>query len=653
MNFRFNLQYKLLLIFLFLSLMPLAILGVISYADRKEELQNFIGNTLKASAVETLKKIDGFLLNTKVFVDHLAATEVMQDALADDADGRITEFLLRLQKTRDNYSEILVLSPEGKVLAASDPKEISRNHSKKASFIEGKKIQTGRFFEWIDSHEKGHFALEYIVPIKATFDPNRVIGYLIAKLNFEKIIHLQNSVAESNEGNLKYVSTNLFNSAGVLVSGYSNSTPKNGSSNLTRLNSGSIKLKELFVEINLVGLADYFIIRDQNNRELLLGYSNSGNLEIINELGWSSLIFLKTEDAFLPIIQLRNRYLTTGLWVGLFSFLLAIVVSRQISVPLKNLSQMAQKIAGGKFLNIKETRLPNDEIGDLIKSFKTMNNDLEKSTNALIRSKEEAEKANNANQAKSQFLSRMSHELRTPMNAIMGFTQLLDLDSENPLDANQKEFIEAILNAGDHLLELINEVLDLSKIESGTTTFLTERISLFEMSTQVSSLLAPMAKKKKVILLNSISAESDFIVYADPTRTKQVFVNLLSNAIKFNKLEGLIEVTYETSNANCIRIHVRDTGEGISKEHLDEVFQPFNKLSEFSREEGTGIGLSITKQLVNRMGGTIWVNSVLNEGSTFSFELPASPPEKIQTVVLEKLKETHALLPENIQPQNP
>jgi len=653
MNFRFNLQYKLLLIFLFLSLMPLAILGVISYADRKEELQNFIGNTLKASAVETLKKIDGFLLNTKVFVDHLAATEVMQDALADDADGRITEFLLRLQKTRDNYSEILVLSPEGKVLAASDPKEISRNHSKKASFIEGKKIQTGRFFEWIDSHEKGHFALEYIVPIKATFDPNRVIGYLIAKLNFEKIVHLQNSVAESNEGNLKYVSTNLFNSAGVLVSGYSNSTPKNGSSNLTRLNSGSIKLKELFVEINLVGLADYFIIRDQNNRELLLGYSNSGNLEIINELGWSSLIFLKTEDAFLPIIQLRNRYLTTGLWVGLFSFLLAIVVSRQISVPLKNLSQMAQKIAGGKFLNIKETRLPNDEIGDLIKSFKTMNNDLEKSTNALIRSKEEAEKANNANQAKSQFLSRMSHELRTPMNAIMGFTQLLDLDSENPLDANQKEFIEAILNAGDHLLELINEVLDLSKIESGTTTFLTERISLFEMSTQVSSLLAPMAKKKKVILLNSISAESDFIVYADPTRTKQVFVNLLSNAIKFNKLEGLIEVTYETSNANCIRIHVRDTGEGISKEHLDEVFQPFNKLSEFSREEGTGIGLSITKQLVNRMGGTIWVNSVLNEGSTFSFELPASPPEKIQTVVLEKLKETHALLPENIQPQNP
>ena len=228
--------------------------------------------------------------------------------------------------------------------------------------------------------------------------------------------------------------------------------------------------------------------------------------------------------------------------------------------------------------------------------------------------------AEKANLAKSDFLSSMSHELRSPLNAILGFAQLMESGS-TPLIPSHQESIAQILKAGWHLLKLINEILDLAVIESGKVSLSTESVSLGEVLLECQAMVEPQAQQRD-IRMTFPSFSSPHYVDADRTRLKQIFINLLSNSIKYNAMGGSVIVNSGPSEGGRIRISITDAGKGLAPEKVAQLFQPFNRLGqEAGGVEGTGIGLVVTKQLVQLLGGSIGVDSTVGEGSTFWVEL--------------------------------
>jgi signal transduction histidine kinase/AmiR/NasT family two-component response regulator len=231
-----------------------------------------------------------------------------------------------------------------------------------------------------------------------------------------------------------------------------------------------------------------------------------------------------------------------------------------------------------------------------------------------------------ANLAKSDFLSCMSHELRSPLNAILGFAQLMQTGAPPPTPG-QADSIEQILQAGWYLLALINEILDLALIESGRISMSLEPTSLAEVLGDCRAMFEPQAHSSG-ISINFPVADEPWLVRADRTRVKQVLVNLLTNAIKYNCVDGRVDVRCSAAAPGRLRVSLQDTGAGLSAAKLDQLFQPFNRLGqEAGVQEGTGIGLVVSKRLVELMGGSIGVHSTVGVGSTFWFELATSTLE--------------------------
>jgi PAS domain S-box-containing protein len=240
-----------------------------------------------------------------------------------------------------------------------------------------------------------------------------------------------------------------------------------------------------------------------------------------------------------------------------------------------------------------------------------------------------------ANSAKTVFLSRMSHELRTPLNAVLGFSELLELDEREPLTERQRRRVKLIRDAGAHLLQMIGELLDLTRIESGKLAIESIDMTLEPLLRDCLEMIRPRADAAGITLLAE-PFEPSLRLHADPTRLKQVLLNLLSNAVKYNRRGGSVTVSVEVQT-DRVAVHVADTGVGIATSDLQRLFEPFNRLAhQHSTIEGTGIGLAVTRNLVDLMLGHLGVRSKPGQGSIFSVTLPAAnrTPQRDQLVSL-------------------
>jgi signal transduction histidine kinase/ActR/RegA family two-component response regulator len=227
--------------------------------------------------------------------------------------------------------------------------------------------------------------------------------------------------------------------------------------------------------------------------------------------------------------------------------------------------------------------------------------------------------AEDANQAKSEFLSRMSHELRTPLNAILGFGQVLELDGLGP---DQQESVDHIMKGGRHLLGLVDEILDISRIEAGTMTISVEPVEVASALGDVLRLVGPLAAEAGVELISELPAADEAHVLADRLRLRQVLLNVLANAVKYNHRDGWVRVSVERGSGNRLQIRIADSGSGIPQDKLDLLFKPFERLgAELGHTEGTGLGLALSKGLMERMGGSIRAENAAEGGAVFVLEL--------------------------------
>jgi signal transduction histidine kinase len=307
-----------------------------------------------------------------------------------------------------------------------------------------------------------------------------------------------------------------------------------------------------------------------------------------------------------------SRDLFIGVAAGAIALalLLGFVLSWSLIGPIQRIGSRLAGIASGDFSS--HVDVPNrDELGALGVNVNRMNDELRR----LYRELE------SASQHKSEFLANMSHELRTPLNAIVGFSQVLREGLFGEINEKQREYLDDILSSSNHLLSLINDVLDLSKVEAGQVELELENFSLKEAVERGVVMVRERAMKNGVELTLEPDPRVE-LVEGDERRIRQVIFNLLSNAVKFTPAGGTVGVSTAMDNGE-VRISVVDTGPGIAREDQERIFEEFQQTDVGAEQrEGTGLGLALSKRLIELHGGRIWVESEVGQGSTFVFTLP-------------------------------
>jgi signal transduction histidine kinase len=334
--------------------------------------------------------------------------------------------------------------------------------------------------------------------------------------------------------------------------------------------------------------------------------------------------------------RLLNRLLlfTAGLLAGtLATVVFYLITTRLILQPVRVLQETAERVSEGN-LNIRSDISTGDEFQQLSETFNTMLANLQESGEQLrsinanldLKLNEMAESnlaLYESNRLKNEFLANVSHELRTPLNSILGFAELLRDNPAAAADAKSTRYVQNILTSGKNLLELINDLLDLAKIEAGKMEVRSEPLSLPDLFEGLASILKPLTEKHSLTLDVTVATDVP-ILHTDPAKLQQVLYNFLSNAIKFSPEGARIELAAERTGDAAVRISVADQGPGIATEKQSLIFEKFRQLdASFTRQHsGTGLGLSISKELTALLGGTIGVNSIPGQGATFFVTLP-------------------------------
>lgn len=403
------------------------------------------------------------------------------------------------------------------------------------------------------------------------------------------------------------------------------------------------------VALSMEGKRDLAITLIQGDGNVKFASTMNALKHLINEESNTAFSAYRTIKSFAAMIIIVTLIFTVlaifvagGMWFA---------TTRSIVVPIRAIEESAKKIANGDFTQ----RIPvmtQDELGSLAGEFNLMAENieehnatledrvhqrtaqLEKTNFEMEKQKREIEKTNvelvHANEMKSQFLANVSHEFRTPLNSIIGFSELLKEKSFGDLNAKQREYVDYIRSSGDNLLSLINNILDISRIEVGNMELDLEEFSFTEILAETLSIIRPLAHKRNIVIQTKTSPASP-IIRADRAKFKQILLNLISNAVKFNVDKGTVNVDWEIKEEpsgmvmeHVLILSVTDSGIGLKEEDLERIFKEFEQVdSSISREyDGSGLGLALTEKLVKLHKGEIWVESTLGKGSTFTVKLP-------------------------------
>jgi signal transduction histidine kinase/ActR/RegA family two-component response regulator len=580
---------RLIVLFVLLSAVPLALLAFFSIRLASgavtDEVKGRVRSTAAVSAVAVQKELQG----VSQVVDAYARRPSLVGALGGGDPARyrpdqVGRALKELEETRPGVTSAAIADPAGRLLAVvpATPSIVGKNFSYR-DWYKGVTATGGPYVaEAVVSQASGH---PRIVAVASLVRANgRVVAILVVGYSLQTIQRFVDRFASSQS-----VELSVTDQSGVIVA----SPGASGNLLVSRRT-------DPLVAAALRGDSGVASRKDTTGRRVLAGYAPIGGL------GWTVTASVPKGSALAAVGRLRSTVLTIVGVIGLGLLAGLVLLGRTLRGRRR-----AEDAAERSRAETEQAKLEAE------------------------RAREQAERANGA---KSEFLSRMSHELRTPLNAVLGFGQLLELE---PLEPEAGKSVSQILKAGRHLLELINEVLDISRIEAGRMAVSLEAVAVQETVEEALELIRPLAAEKNVTVMREQGTGSGY-VRADRQRLKQVLLNLLSNAVKYNHEGGSVWVRVEGDQERT-RIEISDTGRGIPPEQLDRLFTPFERLdAEQLGIEGTGLGLALSRGLTDAMGATLSVESAPGQGSTFRIELqaaehqldaPAHPDESVRVVV--------------------